>query len=162
MSAVADFDEVIEQWHLARGEFLKGNPEPVKERWSHREDVSVANPFGPPVRGWEQVAKTIEHTASLRSDGEFVGSEVVAKYVTAELAYVVQIERAKAKVGGSEEITPYALRTTMIFRPEEHLEGRASARRPHNCGSASGVGITRVTLELPLANRQEHAFRAVR
>jgi ketosteroid isomerase-like protein len=111
-------DELIEQYQLASGEFLKGNPEPVKKLWSHREDVSLANPYGPPVRGWEQVAKTVEHASSLRSDGEFVGSEIVAKYATPELAYVVQIERAKAKVGGSEDITPYALRTTMIFRLE--------------------------------------------
>ena len=112
-------DELIDQYQLASGEFLKGNPEPVKKLWSHREDVSLANPYGPPVRGWEQVAKTVEHASSLRSDGEFVGSEIVAKYATPELAYIVQIERAKAKVGGSEDITPYALRTTMIFRPED-------------------------------------------
>jgi ketosteroid isomerase-like protein len=31
----------------------------------------------------------------------------------------VEIERAKAKIGGREEITPLALRATMIFRPEE-------------------------------------------
>jgi ketosteroid isomerase-like protein len=61
----------------------------------------------------------MEHAASLRSDGEFVGSEVVAKWVTPELAYVVQIEHLESKVGGSEEITPYSLRSTMIFRPEE-------------------------------------------
>jgi ketosteroid isomerase-like protein len=116
---VEDLDQVIERYHLAQGEFLKGNPEPVKKLVSHREDVSLANPYGPPVRGWEQVAKTIEHASSLRRDGEFVGSEIVAKYVTAELAYVVQIERAKAKVGASEDITPYALRATNIFRPED-------------------------------------------
>jgi ketosteroid isomerase-like protein len=61
----------------------------------------------------------MEHAASLRSDGEAISYEIVAKYVTAELAYVVQIEQAEAKIGGSEEITPYALRATMIFRPEE-------------------------------------------
>jgi len=33
--------------------------------------------------------------------------------------YVVQIERARAKISGKEEITPYAVRSTMIFRPEE-------------------------------------------
>jgi hypothetical protein len=43
----------------------------------------------------------------------------VAKYVTSELAYVVLIERVKAKVGGSEEVTPFTLRATMIFRPED-------------------------------------------
>jgi ketosteroid isomerase-like protein len=119
MTAVDDVDELNQQYQLAVDEFLKGNPEPAKKLWSHREDVSLANPYGPPVRGWEQVSETMQHAASLRSDGEFVGSEIVAKYVTAELAYVVQIERAKAKVGGREDITPYALRTTMIFRPEE-------------------------------------------
>ena len=119
MSAVDDVNELIEQWQLAAGEFVKGNPEPVEKLWSRREDVTLANPYGPPVRGWEQVAKTIEHAASLRRDGEFVGSEMVAKYVTPELAYVVQLERAKAKVGGREEIAPIATRATMIFRPEE-------------------------------------------
>jgi ketosteroid isomerase-like protein len=119
MAAVDDVDEVIEQYQLALGEFMKGNPEPVKEIFSHREDVTLANPYGPPVRGWEQVAQTMEHAASLRRDGEFVGSEIVAKYVTPELAYVVEIDRGKAKVGGREDITPYALRATMIFRPEE-------------------------------------------
>jgi ketosteroid isomerase-like protein len=119
VSAVDDLDEVIEQWHLASDEFLKGNPEPVKKLWSHQEDVTLANPYGPPARGWEQVAKTVENASSLCRDGEFVGSEIVAKYVTPELAYVVQLERPKAKLGGSEDITPFALRATMIFRPEE-------------------------------------------
>ena len=39
--------------------------------------------------------------------------------ITPELAYTVWIERTKAKVGGSEDITPWALRATMIFRPED-------------------------------------------
>jgi ketosteroid isomerase-like protein len=117
MAAVDDVDQLIEQWQLAAGEFLKGNPEPVKKLWSRREDVTLANPYGPPVRGWEQVAKTIEHASSLRRDGEFVGSEIVAKYVTPELAYVVQLTRAK--VGGREDIAPITTRATMIFRPED-------------------------------------------
>ena len=82
-------DELIEQYQLASGEFLKGNPEPVKKLWSHGEEVSLANPYGPPVRGWEQVAEVMDHAASQVRDGEFVGSEIIAKYVTPELAYVV-------------------------------------------------------------------------
>jgi hypothetical protein len=30
MAAVDDLDELIEQFHLAQGEFVKGNPEPCK------------------------------------------------------------------------------------------------------------------------------------
>jgi ketosteroid isomerase-like protein len=119
MSAVDDVDELIEQYYRVQGEFLKGNPETVKKLWSHREDVSLANPYGPPVCGWDEVAKSVEHAASLRSDGEFVGWQIVAKYVSAELAYVVQIERAEAKIGAREDITPYAVRATMLFRPED-------------------------------------------
>ena len=51
--------------------------------------------------------------------GEITGFENVAKYVTPELAYVVAMERGKAKFGGSEDIAPLALRATMILRPEE-------------------------------------------
>jgi ketosteroid isomerase-like protein len=118
-----DVDELIEQYFRAQGEFLRGNPEPMKDLFSHRDDVTLANPYdGPPVRGWDEVAKSIEHAASLRSDGEFVEWQIVAKYITAELAYVVQTERAEAKIGAREEITPYAVRATMNFRPEEDGE----------------------------------------
>ncbi len=119
MAAVEDLDEVIEQFQLALNEFLKGNPEPAQNLFSHRDDVSLANPLGPPARGWDEVAATMGRAASNFRDGEITGFETVAKYVTPELAYVVWIERAKAKVGGREDIAPSALRVTMIFRPEE-------------------------------------------
>jgi ketosteroid isomerase-like protein len=119
MAALDDLDEVIEQSHLTLGEIVKGNPEPLKMVYSHREDVSLANPFGPPVRGWEQAAATIERAASNYKDGEIVGFENVAKYVTPELAYIVELERYKAKVGGGEELAPISLRVTSIFRRED-------------------------------------------
>jgi ketosteroid isomerase-like protein len=119
MAAVDNVDELIEQYQLALDEFLKGNPEPVQKLFSHRLDATLANPYNPPVRGWERIAEVTEHAASLRRDGEATGFEIVSKYVTPELAYIVQIERLKAKVGGREDITPYSLRSTMIFRPED-------------------------------------------
>ncbi len=119
MSTVDDLDRVVEQFHLALGEIVKGNPEPAQKLFSHREDVTLANPLGPPARGWEQVAQTMERAASNLRDGEIDGIEIVAKYVTPELAYVVEIERTKGRVGGREDIAPVDLRVTMIFRPEE-------------------------------------------
>jgi ketosteroid isomerase-like protein len=119
MAAVDDLDEVLEQFHLGQGEFAKGNPEPCKRFFSHREDVTLNNPLSPPARGWEQVVATTDRGASPFRDGEFLSAEIIQKHVTPELAYVVEVERGEAKVGGSEEITPWALRATMIFRPEE-------------------------------------------
>ena len=119
MVAVDNLDQAIERFDLAQGEFMKGNPEPVKKLFSHREDVTLANPLGPPAHGWEQVAATMEHAASQFRDGKIGVYETIEKHVTPELAYVVRVERAEAKVGGSEDSAPIALRVTMIFRPEE-------------------------------------------
>jgi|SRR5215216_218814 len=117
MAAVDDLEEVIEQYHLALGEFMKGAPEPVWKLHSHREDVTLANPRGGIAHGWEQVAQRMADVASGRREGE-VSFEIVEKYVTPELACVVEMERAQAKFGGREETTPYSLRATIIFRRE--------------------------------------------
>ena len=122
MATADDFDEVLEQYHLALDEIVKGSPDGYKRVYSHQDDVTLANPFGPPARGWDEVAKTLERAASQFRDGEATGFENVAKYITPDLAYTVEIERSKTKVGGSEDITPITLRVTMIFRPEEDGE----------------------------------------
>jgi ketosteroid isomerase-like protein len=119
MAAVDDADELIERYHLALGELVNGNPEPLKEVFSHRDDVSLANPFGPPVRGWAEFARAMEGSAANYRDGEIVGFENVANYVTSELVCVVEMERYRARVGGGEDISPVTLRVTSIFRPED-------------------------------------------
>jgi hypothetical protein len=50
MAGVDDFDEVIEQYHLALDELMKGSADGYKGVYSHRDDVTLANPFGPPPR----------------------------------------------------------------------------------------------------------------
>jgi ketosteroid isomerase-like protein len=119
VSTVDDVDELIERYHLALGEFVIGDPEPVKELFSHKDDVTLANPLGPPAIGGDEVAKTIEQAASTIRDGEIIGFEIMSKLVTPELAYVLEIERQEAKMGANDEATPFALRVTMIFRPDE-------------------------------------------
>jgi ketosteroid isomerase-like protein len=119
MSAVEDVDQLIEQFNLAQGEVVKGNAEPANNLFSHREDVTLASPYSPTAHGWDEVAAAGAHAASQFRDGEIVGFETIEKYVTDELAYIVRVERARTKVGGSEDLAPIALRVTMIFRPEE-------------------------------------------
>ena len=130
MVTVDDLGRAIEEWRLATAEFIRGNPRPAQELFSHRADVTLANPLGPaapeigPVaHGWEQVALTQEHAASRFTDGADVDFEIVEKYVTDELASVVLIERMKARVSGNEATSasavPVALRVTMTFRPED-------------------------------------------
>jgi ketosteroid isomerase-like protein len=119
MAAVDDVDQLIDQYQQALDDFMKGNPEPVKELFSHREDVTLANPLGPPAHGWDEVSATIEHAASQFRDGRLVGVEIVEKHATPEFAYTVWLEHAEGKAGGREDVAPVALRVTMIYRPEE-------------------------------------------
>ena len=63
VAAIDDFDQVLKQFKQAGNEFMKGNPRPVQDLFSHRDDVTLANPFGPPARGWDEVAKTQERGA---------------------------------------------------------------------------------------------------
>jgi ketosteroid isomerase-like protein len=119
VAAVDDFDEVLELYHLALDEIMKGSPEGYKKLYSRRDDVTLANPFGPPACGWDEVAPTLERAASHYRDGEATGFENVAKYITPELAYTVEIERCQAKVEGRDDVTPIAVRVTTIFRREE-------------------------------------------
>jgi ketosteroid isomerase-like protein len=114
-----DFAQVIEQHHGALEAFVRGDPEPLKALFSRRDDVTVANPFGLPARGWTQVAQTMERAASNYRDGEATGFERVSDYATADLAYTVEVERYIAKVGATGDLAPIALRVTTILRREE-------------------------------------------
>jgi len=60
----------------------------------------------------------MERAASRYRDDEIAGLETVAKYVTSELAYIVEVERYQAKVGGGEDITPVTLRSQASSDPK--------------------------------------------
>jgi ketosteroid isomerase-like protein len=114
----SDFDQFVEQYHRALDEFFRGNPNPAKALYSHLEDATLANPFGPVAIGWELVAEAMERAASNYRDGEATTFETLSTHVTPELAYLVELERFRAKVGGSEEHASGALRVTSILRRE--------------------------------------------
>jgi ketosteroid isomerase-like protein len=113
------FDEFVGQYHIALDEFFRGNPEPAQALYSHRQDATLANPFGPVAKGWTQIAEIMERAAANYREGGATGFETTASCVTPELAYLVEVERFRAKVGSGEEFVTGALRVTSILRPEE-------------------------------------------
>ena len=114
-----DLESAIEQSHVATGEIVNGNVEPFEVLFSHREDVTLGNPFGPFVRGWQQVVATAAGAASQYREGEIVGFDLVARHVTDDLACVVEVERFRVKVGGADDLAEVALRVTSVFRLED-------------------------------------------
>ena len=119
MESSVGLQQVIEQYHAAADAFSRGNPEPIKTLWSHRDDVTLANPFGPAVRGWTQVAEALDFASSRFRDGEVTRFEPIALYEAADLATILEIERWKAKVGGREDVASFVLRVTSTFRCED-------------------------------------------
>jgi ketosteroid isomerase-like protein len=117
--AAPDFDETVKRYHAALGEFVKGNPEPIKSMHSHRDDMSLANPFGGAARGWDKVADTLQFASSQFRDGEVTSFEIISEHVGPELAYIAQMERTKVKVRGGKDLVPHDVRATIIFRLEE-------------------------------------------
>lgn len=117
--ATSAFDAFVEQYHMALDAFFKGNAEPAQALYSHRQDATLANPFGPVAKGWTEIAETMERAAANYREGGAAGFETAASYVTPELAYLVEVERFRAKVGGDDEFATGALRVTSILRPED-------------------------------------------
>ena len=138
--ASADFDQVIEQSRAALDMIAQGSTEGFRALYSRREDITLGNPFGDFARGWEQVVELMELAASHYRDGEATGFETIAQLVTSELAYTVEIERFKAKVGGRPEVSELALRVTCIYRRENdtwklvhrHADPRVTRQLPES------------------------------
>jgi ketosteroid isomerase-like protein len=114
-----ELEAAIDEYHAAAAEFVQGEPERYKAVVSHRDDVSNANPFRPTARGWAEVEETFERAAALWRDGEVVGFDRLAQAVTPELAYILEFERFRAKIGGSDKIVPVELRVTSVLRRED-------------------------------------------
>ena len=115
----SDLEEVLEQYHRSVEAVVRGDPSPQERLWSRRNDVTLANPLGPPARGWTEVSNALRRAVSQLSDGEVLGSERISAYSSEDLAYIVEIERFRVKVGDAREPAPSSLRATTIFRREE-------------------------------------------
>jgi ketosteroid isomerase-like protein len=121
-----DLDSVIEEFREALRAYVNGDPEPAASFFSPRDDVTLANPVGPPRRGPDEVrSAALAAGASFLEGGDMRFAEVssrfeeVSRFATPELGYLVQIERHEGRVSGRDDPIVIALQTTMVFRLED-------------------------------------------
>jgi ketosteroid isomerase-like protein len=114
-----ELEAVVEQTHAALAAIIQGDADPWRAVFSQRDDGTLGNPFGPFVRGFEQVMDAASRAAELYRDGVVVACDRIATYESPELACVVEVERFDVKVGGGSELVPVALRVTSVLRREE-------------------------------------------
>lgn len=114
-----DLEAVITQFRHAADAFAKGNPGPVKEVFSHRDDAMLANPFGPAIVGWSAVSDALDYASSRFRDGKVTSFERIAGYFSTDLAVIHETERWRAKVAGREEVSSFDLRVSSTYRRED-------------------------------------------
>ena len=114
---VSNFEEFITQYHLALDAFFRGNPEPGKRLFDQSEETSLANPFGPVAMGWVQVSQAMDRAAANYLDGGATGFETLKRLVTTDLAYLVEMESFRSKIGTNHDFISGALRVTTVLRP---------------------------------------------
>jgi ketosteroid isomerase-like protein len=113
-----ELDAAIERSHAALGAILNGDPTAYQALYSAAEDVTLGNPFGPYAHGRSKVEATLAGAAAHYRDGEVTDIDLIASYVSDDLACIVEVERGRAKVGGGDELFSLALRVTSVFRLE--------------------------------------------
>lgn len=117
-TAPSALEVVIGAYHRALDEFVNGRPAPLQAVFSHRDDVTLANPIAPLARGWEDVARTQEAASFRFHYSEPTDFERAITYVTPDLAFIVERERWNGKTSDMTEMRRFELRVTTIFRPE--------------------------------------------
>jgi ketosteroid isomerase-like protein len=144
----SDLNELRRRYHQSVEAFIQGDPDVQKPLWSRRDDVTLANPFGPPVKGYDAVCGAMDRAAEQIRDGEGYTVDTVSWVETADLAYEVGLERNRSKLAGSAEKVPISLRVTTIFRREDdgwkivhrHADPTTDARPVQSVVDRSGDG----------------------
>lgn len=113
-----DLETAVNGFYAAMTPFARGDSEPAKALCSHRDDVLLANPFGPAVMGWPKVAAALDYASSRFSEGGVSPSDRLATHVSGDLAVIHEVEHWRTRVGGGD-LTPADLRVTSVYRREE-------------------------------------------
>lgn len=114
-----ELERLIERFEGAAREFSRGEPAGVKALYSHAADVTLANPFGPAVKGWPEVSAALDFASSRFSDGDVEDFRIIEAYESSDLVTVLGTEKWKAKVGDALDVEGFDLRVTTTFRRED-------------------------------------------
>lgn len=131
-----DFDAAVTAFRDALGSLLQGDAAAVQALWSTRDDITIANPFGPPKCGREGVVAAIQGAAAQYQSGRRRFEEI-GRFSTADLGYVVQVEHTSARDARNGSDVAFSLRATIIFRCED-----GAWKAVHRHADAVGAGGT--------------------
>ena len=116
---MSDLNEFRDLYHQSVAAFIQGDATVQTPLWSRRDDVTLANPLGPPAKGLDKVFQLMDRASSQISDGEGYAFDTISRVETNDLVYEVGIERNRAKLGDAVKRVAISLRVTTVFRRED-------------------------------------------
>jgi len=119
-------DDFIDRYREALQAMVSGDSAPVLTLFSARDDVTLANPLGPPCRGRTAVDEASRRAAANFREGSMKFEEL-SRVVASDMAYLVEIERAETKLATTDDVQVIPLRVTTIFR-RDGIEWKISHR----------------------------------
>ncbi len=105
-----------EGFYKALNALFVGEMTPMKEVWSHKDDVTYLGPHGGILVGWDHVCAAFQKQADRLLGGE-IQSEDMYVFVHGDIAFTQNYEVGRNIVDGKE--VTVKIRALNLFRKEE-------------------------------------------
>lgn len=108
--------DVTAKFYRALNVLFTGDAGPVKDVWSHADDVTYMGPVGGFQKGWQAVEADWNAQAAQKLGGSIIAEDVRVT-VGQDLAVVSNWEKGQ-NVGADGKVEVVAIRATNVFRKE--------------------------------------------
>ena len=108
--------QAVAQFYTALNAMFTGELGPIKEIWSHANDVTYMGPGGGFQVGWDQVLATWETQAAKKLGGKVEPADIRIT-VGQDLAIVSDIEKGE-NTNADGKVEKVSIRATNLFRKE--------------------------------------------
>jgi hypothetical protein len=105
-----------EAWYAALNAMFEGNGQPMKDAWSHAQDVTYMGPAGDYVVGWSAIEEVWDAQTAQKLGGH-VTPKRVNTIVSRDMALINCIETGQNEIGGKTEVVE--IRSSTTFRLED-------------------------------------------
>jgi len=109
--------QAVSQFYVALNEMFKGNIEPMKEVWSHADDVTYMGPPSGMKIGWAQVLSDWETQAAMKLGGT-VNPENMTITIGNDIAVISNFEKG-SNTNADGKPQEVSIRARNTFRKED-------------------------------------------
>ncbi len=114
---VTDVERVNNEFYTALNTLFTGDSRPMKEIWSHRDDVTYMGPGGGMQIGWSQIRDVWDEQAAMRLGGQIASNDT--HMLVGDNVAIVQCFEQGENLDSEGRRLPVSIRATNIYRRED-------------------------------------------